>query len=67
MTGGERHIELHKQALNRDIQVDHLPPVSHEPDPLPHASVLLAALIDAGVSHVIGLPDNGSAALFDLL
>ncbi len=41
--------------------------MSHEPDPLPRASVLLAALIDAGVSHVIGLPDNGSAALFDLL
>ena len=41
--------------------------MSHNPDPLPHASVLLSALIDIGVSHVIGLPDNGSAALFDLL
>ena len=41
--------------------------MSHEPDPLPRASVLLSALIDVGVSHVIGLPDNGSAALFDLL
>ncbi len=41
--------------------------MSHEPNPLPRASVLLAALIDAGASHVIGLPDNGSAALFDLL
>ena len=36
-------------------------------DPLPRASVLLSALIDASASHVVGLPDNGSAALFDLL
>lgn len=41
--------------------------MSDELDPLPRAAVLLSALIDVGVSHVIGLPDNGSAALFDLL
>jgi sulfopyruvate decarboxylase subunit alpha len=41
--------------------------VSDEPDLLPRAAVLLSALIDVGVSDVIGLPDNGSAALFELL
>ena len=39
----------------------------HEADPLPRAAVLHAALVDLGVTHVLGLPDNGSAALFDLL
>ena len=36
-------------------------------DPLPRAFVLRDALAGVGVTHVIGLPDNGSAALFDLL
>ena len=29
--------------------------------------MLHAALVEAGVTHVLGVPDNGSAALFDLL
>ena len=33
----------------------------------PAARVLLSGLIDAGVSHVVGLPDNTSAPLFALL
>ena len=32
--------------------------------PQPRASVLHSALVNIGVTHVIGLPDNGSAALF---
>ena len=31
------------------------------------ASVLLAEIERAGVTHVVGLPDNGSRALFELL
>jgi sulfopyruvate decarboxylase TPP-binding subunit len=33
----------------------------------PRAACVLAVLEKAGVTHVIGLPDNGTAALFDLL
>ncbi|MFQ5569309.1 MAG: thiamine pyrophosphate-binding protein [Rhodothermales bacterium] len=38
-----------------------------EQDSPPRAVVLRDALVAVGVTHVIGLPDNGSAALFDLL
>ncbi len=37
------------------------------PEPNPRAAVLHTALVRLGVTHVLGLPDNGSAALFDLL
>ena len=30
------------------------------------AAALLAALDDLGVTHIVGVPDNGSAALFEL-
>ena len=33
----------------------------------PRAATFVAAFEDLGVTHVIGLPDNTSAALFDLL
>ena len=33
----------------------------------PQATTLLAELVRLGVSHVIGLPDNGSAALFQVV
>lgn len=33
----------------------------------PQAEVLLAALQAVGITHVVGIPDNGSAALFNRL
>ncbi len=35
--------------------------------PRPRAALLHETLRDLGVTHVLGVPDNGSAALFDLL
>ncbi len=33
----------------------------------PRADVLYSALADVGVSHIVGIPDSGSAVLFDLI
>ena len=37
------------------------------PDPSPRTRAILQALAGAGVTHVVGIPDNSSAPLFDAL
>jgi sulfopyruvate decarboxylase TPP-binding subunit len=41
--------------------------VSNQTAPLPRAANFIAAFEDSGVTHVVGLPDNTSAALFEEL
>ncbi len=41
--------------------------MSHEDTLPPRAATCVTAFEELGVTHVIGLPDNSSAALFDLL
>jgi sulfopyruvate decarboxylase TPP-binding subunit len=38
-----------------------------EPEPVPQAKLVIEALERLGVTHVVGLPDNGHAALYKLL
>lgn len=40
---------------------------THDQDPVPQAALVVEALERLGVTHVVGLPDNGHAALYKLL
>jgi len=44
-----------------------VPSMSPPADTGPRANVLHAALVDLGVSYIVGIPDNASAVLFDLI
>lgn len=49
------------------FQINRVSNLDHALKARPQAAVLLDALSEMGVTHVVGIPDNGSAALFKML